>query len=288
MTPDMKKVSLDINSERPRRITIFPLQSLSYVRESMQNSSRSLRLYFDHKAFMPSIACALLYCTVLSFAGQMVTYLLSVGYNSAHVSAARTVSVAFEISATWLAPWLMSRIGPVRTGMWFISWQMICLVVGVAVFSKMANSPVVAAFVLVAATILSRIGLWGFDLSTQIIVQEVRSSLSPFQFAASAVVCDVKRNICNIHTSLFPLLIILQEVEPDNRGSFSSIEASLQSSFELCSYISTIIFSQPEQFEWPVLISIAATCTAGGIYAAFVRRRRGHLVHLYDCVNPKE
>lgn len=174
MTPDLKKVSLDANCESPRQSTILSLQSLSYLRKSIQASSRSLRLYFNHRAFTPSFACALLYCTVLSFAGQMVTYLISVGYTSVHVAAARTISVAFEISATWLAPWLMSIIGPVRTGMWFISWQIICLVVGVACFWKISSAPMVAALALMAATILSRIGLWGFDLSTQIIVQEVR------------------------------------------------------------------------------------------------------------------
>ena len=175
----MKKISLGADSESLGRTTFLLSQSLSYVRKSVQTNSHSLRLYLTHKAFMPSFACALLYCTVLSFSGQMVTYLLSVGFTSVRVAAARTVSVAFEISATWLAPWLMSRIGPVRTGMWFISWQIICLVVGVTVFWKAANSPMIAALALVAATILSRIGLWGFDLSTQIIVQEVSIVFSP-------------------------------------------------------------------------------------------------------------
>jgi len=65
-----------------------------------------------------------------------------------------------------------------------------------------------------------------------------------------------------------------------NRGAFSSIEAAWQNVFELCSYISTIIFSHPEQFQWPCLLSVIAVYTAGVIYAVFVRRRRGHLLHL--------
>jgi len=65
-----------------------------------------------------------------------------------------------------------------------------------------------------------------------------------------------------------------------NRGAFSSVEAAWQNAFELCSYISTVIFSHPEQFRWPGLLSVIAVYTAGVLYAAFVRKRRGHLLHL--------
>jgi len=65
-----------------------------------------------------------------------------------------------------------------------------------------------------------------------------------------------------------------------NRGAFSSVEAAWQNAFELCSYISTVIFSDPEQFRWPGLLSVIAVYTAGVLYAAFVRKRRGHLLHL--------
>ena len=148
------------------------------LKDIMLTNLRELSFYLHHRAFLPSFTGALLYFTVLSFAGQMVTYLLSVGYNSIHIGIARTVSVAFEISATWIAPVVMSRIGPIRTGIWFISWQMLCLAGAASVFWGV-RSPIVAASGLVGGTILSRVGLWGFDLSTQIIVQEVRSPTLP-------------------------------------------------------------------------------------------------------------
>jgi iron-regulated transporter 1 len=67
----------------------------------------------------------------------------------------------------------MGRIGPIRAGLWLASWQMICLVVGIAVFWEFAERPIVSASGLVGGTILSRIGLRGFDLCAQILVQEV-------------------------------------------------------------------------------------------------------------------
>ena len=138
-----------------------------------QDWLRSLAVYCYHPAFLPSLALSLLYLTVLSFSGQMVTYLLSVGLTSTMVGLIRTVSVAVELSATWIGPRVMAKLGPTRAGMWFLSWQAICLCSGVAFF-WLQWSEVLAASILVASVILSRAGLWGYDLCAQIIIQEVR------------------------------------------------------------------------------------------------------------------
>ncbi|KFY28471.1 hypothetical protein V491_00447 [Pseudogymnoascus sp. VKM F-3775] len=161
-----------------------------HIRKVIQKSVYDFSLYFYHPAFLPSFAGALLYLTVLSFAGQMVTYLLSAGYNSTQVGVARTFSVIIEVLATWLAPWLMGRIGPVRAGLWLVNWQVVCLVAGTMVFWAFPNRPNFSASGLVVGTIFSRVGLRGFDLCTQIIIQE--------------------------------------DVEAPHRGSFSSVEASWQ------------------------------------------------------------
>ncbi|KAJ5153438.1 uncharacterized protein N7482_009916 [Penicillium canariense] len=198
--------------------------------------------YFRHRVFLPSFAGALLYLTVLSFAGQMVTWLLAAGYGSTQIAVARTLSVMFEVLATWVAPGLMGKIGPIRAGIWLASWQIICLAGGMAIFWSYANQPLLSASGLVGGTILSRVGLRGYDLCAQIIIQE--------------------------------------GVEAEARGSFSSTEAAWQNLFEICSYISTIVFSRPDQFKWPALISVIAVGFAGLLYAIFVRIQRGHLVHL--------
>ncbi|KAF9046947.1 hypothetical protein BDZ89DRAFT_1007573 [Hymenopellis radicata] len=205
----------------------------------------SLPFYIHHSAFLPSFSLALLYLTVLSFSGQMITYLISVGYNPLHVGIARTVSTIFELSATWIAPKLMRRIGVIRGGIWSLCWQMIWLAGGISWFfadfhGKGTNSAISATGLAVGVA-LSRVGLWGYDLCAQNIVQD--------------------------------------EVESNLRGTFSTIEASFQNLFELLSYVSTIIFSRPDQFQWPVVISVIAVYSAGGLYASFVRKRRGHLFH---------
>jgi iron-regulated transporter 1 len=134
---------------------------------------RNLNAYFRHRAVLPSLSLSLLYLTVLSFSGQMITYLISAGYTSTKIGYIRSASVVVEMSATWLAPIIMKRLGAVRAGIWFLSWQTVCLNVTVGLF-WMEQKPMWAASYLVVGVIASRIGLWGADLCAQIIIQEVR------------------------------------------------------------------------------------------------------------------
>ena len=195
----------------------------------------------------------------------MVTYLISAGYNSFYIALVRTLSVVFELSATWIAPRLMKRIHPTRAGMWFLSWQMLWLGAAVSFFWAEPR-PIVAASGLVAGTILSRIGLWGYDLSAQFIIQEV---------------CATLEDLFGNH------LILFKEVQGSYRGSFSSTEASFQNAFELLSYVTTIIWSRPNQFRYPVLVSVIATYVSGFLFGKFLRRRRGHLLHTRACIKRK-
>lgn len=128
--------------------------------------------YIQHPAFLPSFSLSLLYLTVLTFGGQMVTYLLSVGFSSIFIGLLRTVSTVFELSSTWLAPKAMHRIGAIRCGIWFLNWQIVWVVIA-ATMLWVEIPPKYAVAGLLAGTIASRIGLWGFDLSAQVIVQEV-------------------------------------------------------------------------------------------------------------------
>ncbi|KAF5259467.1 hypothetical protein FOXYS1_9915 [Fusarium oxysporum] len=219
-------------------------------KKAIQKTSSDLRLYFTHPAFAPSFSIALLYCTVLSFGGVMVTYLLASGYTSAQIAAMRTVSVTLEVLATWIGPWVMKKIGPVRAGLWFLSWELGCLAIGVSIFWRYADNVLVSTLGLVCGSMLSRIGLWGVDLSAQVIIQE--------------------------------------EVEAEKRGAFSAVEASWQNVFEMCSYTSTIIFSSPSQFHNPTALSVTSVFFAWLLYSSFVKKRRGHLVHWPTCMSPEK
>ncbi|KAM0723125.1 hypothetical protein Q7P37_001325 [Cladosporium fusiforme] len=219
------------------------------MRTRLSNTSKTLLSYFGHPAFLPSFALALLYLTALSFSGQFITYLLSQNINGATVALFRAVAAFFEISATWLGPWLTTRIGPVRSGIWFLNAELLFIALSCAILWFPAANAAGGAttFALVLSVILSRTGLWGFDLSAQLIIQD--------------------------------------EVEPSMRGTFSSLEASFQNIFEMLAFLSTIIFPRPEQFKYPAAMSAGAVGAAALLYACFVRGRRGHLLHMSRCLD---
>jgi iron-regulated transporter 1 len=219
------------------------------TKDRLLGAATVVSTYVCHPAFLPSFALALLYLTVLSFSGQLITYLLAQDLNSATVALLRGVAALFELSATWLGPWLHKRIGAVRSGIWFLNAELLFVAIacGILWLPDEHRSKIVVTLTLVAMVILSRTGLWGFDLSAQLIIQD--------------------------------------EVESDVRGMFSSLEASCQNIFEMLAFLSTIIFPRPEQFKIPAIISASAVATAALLFAYFVRKRRGHLLHASRCLD---
>jgi solute carrier family 40 (iron-regulated transporter), member 1 len=77
---------------------------------------------------------------------------------------------------------------------------------------------------------------------------------------------------------------LMQRTPESERGQYSAIEMGVQNLFELLSFASTMVFPDPKQFQYPVLISLGAVLTSACCYAAFVRKERGHLLHLSTCI----
>ncbi|KAF9691884.1 hypothetical protein EKO04_010044 [Ascochyta lentis] len=215
---------------------------------TLQANLRPWNDYFQNPAFLASFSLSLLYLTVLSFASQMTTYLLTLGFTSTHVSLMRLTAVLLELTATCAAPLLTKKIGAVRSGLWFINEQLLTILLAITFFAATTPQPQLklASLALVACIALSRLGLWGFDLCVQYLVQE--------------------------------------DAPAATRGSFSAIEMSVQNLFELGSFATTIIFYRPEDFKYPVYISAGAVAVSAACFAAFVRRKRGHLVHGSRCL----
>lgn len=236
------QVPTDIDGPRDRSFCAL-------LRKTIFSIFEQARAYTKSHAFLPSLSLSILYLTVLSFSGQMVTYLFTIKHpslNSTHIGLLRTIATILEISSTYVAPILIHRVGPVRAGIWSLCWQFLTLTPGVATFWILPSiSSTTKTFVFIASVILSRIGLWSFDLTAQLLVQN--------------------------------------SIDASHRGSFSATESSLQNFFELCTFAMTIIWSEPEKFMYPATVSLVAVYTAATFYARYVRVERGHLLHLPDC-----
>ncbi|KAJ5869671.1 hypothetical protein N7455_004612 [Penicillium solitum] len=233
----------DINSET----TSEPHQNTSRkILNSLPETLVPWKEYIASPVFLASFALSLLYLTVLSFGATMTTYLLDTGFTSLQVSCMRIGAVAAEISGTWTAPMIMNRIGPIRSGLWFLNWQFVCVAGAAVAFVAWDSSSRLVAGTLIAGVALSRVGLWGFDLSVQFLVQE--------------------------------------NIQEHARARFSATEMALQNVFEMLSFASTIAFPLPAQFGYPVMISSGAVAVAAVCFAAYVRKERGHLLHRSRCM----
>jgi len=105
--------------------------------------------------------------------GAMIAFLSQYsGFSTLLIAGLRGISVVVGIVATFLSSPLIHLIGPVRSGIWFLSWQAIFLApVAVTLFlpiNKALQGGLLSGFVSV-----SRLGLWGFDLTEQYLVQQV-------------------------------------------------------------------------------------------------------------------
>jgi solute carrier family 40 (iron-regulated transporter), member 1 len=132
------------------------------------------KAYFKSPVMLPSVCLSLLYLTVLSTGVQWQTYMLSIGYPPLTVALLRLVGVVFEFTATKLSPWLINRITAIRAASWFLNWQAAWLAMGVTAFWVFGHTlPMISSIVLTVGIIFSRLGLFGFDLAVQDMVQEV-------------------------------------------------------------------------------------------------------------------
>jgi len=245
-----KKYSTQNSSDEPEVAPILPigqhqsrLKTISFL---LSDVLHTWKYYFHSSAFLASFSLSLLYLTVLSTSVHWQTYMLSLQFSGLSVAMLRMAAVISELSATVLTPLLMKRIGPIRSGLWSINWQLAWLALAIAIFLSLPDGTKMAGAGLTVGIVMSRLGLWGLDLSVQFIVQE--------------------------------------SVSEESRGTFSACEMGLQNLFELMSFAVTIVWADPRLFRVPVIVSFGAVAISAGCFAGYVRKERGHLIHMNHCL----
>ncbi|EWC44432.1 hypothetical protein DRE_06800 [Drechslerella stenobrocha 248] len=203
----------------------------------------------------------------------MITFLLNSGFSLPVVTISRLLSSGFEVSATAVMPWGVKtlRNRPVRyrtrtneteEQVGFLENEQIPpeganidkaeipAVYGIAGLTTTPSEPSGTglpnpyfSIPLLLGVSLSRIGLWTYDLA----YSQLQQTLPP----------------------------------PALRGEFMGIEQSFVSAAELLQWSLTAIMSRPEDFGTLTGISWIAVLGAAGCYAWFIRKRRGHLLHIH-------
>ncbi|CZT01617.1 related to ferroportin 1 [Rhynchosporium agropyri] len=298
-----------IDDSQERQAIVGPLGVMNYVFQGLRSYIQEFKNYFSSTVCIPSFALALLHLSALSYSATFITFLLSTGYSLHLITIARAAGSVVEISSTIVAPVGVQYLGKARNhgrfrgrdvlgendaeglllvdraediegrtetglerlGLWGLSWQLLNLIpvvlalwclssesvstepgfgsgqIPVSDFSNILTrlipppSPTILAFSLFTFLSLSRLGLWIFDLTTQQLTQTLTS--------------------------------------PTSRSSFTGVEYSLISLFELAQNVLAIVLSRPQDFKWIAVISLLAVCVSTVVYAAWVGKMRGHLVH---------
>jgi solute carrier family 40 (iron-regulated transporter), member 1 len=155
--------------------------SIPFIHRIYQWPRRTLsswKIYYHSPLFAASLSVCILYFTVLSFGGSMIAFLSQYSdFSTPLIAGLRAIAVVGGIGATFVSPPLIRYIGPVRAGLWFLSFQTICLVPGVVAVFLPINKRLQGGL-LVGFVSISRLGLWGIDLSEQYLVQQVIPYLS--------------------------------------------------------------------------------------------------------------
>lgn len=197
-------------------------------------------VYAKQEIVLPGVALSFLYFTVLSFGTLMTATLEWKGIPAYVIGIARGVSAIVGIAATILYPVLHSRISTLRIGLWSI-WTQWCFLL-ICVASIWIRDSIASAWMLMGGVAASRLGLWMFDLS---VMQQMQDQVS----------------------------------EAD-RCVVGGVQSSLQSMFDLLTYIMGIIISNPQDFGDLVMMSLILVSLAAFLYTLHVYRIRKHIFHL--------
>ncbi|KAI1386972.1 Ferroporti-1 [Hypoxylon trugodes] len=254
-------------------------------------------MYFSTSVWIPSAALALLHFNMLTWRATFITYLINIGYSLNTITIARAIGSVFEISSTVITPRgieymgkahhhssaaeepdeagvgliagnqegnrdVQTLIGLQRFGLWGMSWQVIntfpvvlalwaisaqrdetefLTAVSRRIIGEQASPNIGWSVVLFSFLACSRLGVWVFDLTTQQLTQTL--------------------------------------VPAHQRSSFAGTEASVVNVFELLGAGAAIAFPRTDQYRWLALASLITVVISWIMYAAWVRHRRGHLVH---------
>lgn len=162
------------------------------------------------------VAYSFLYLTVLSFGSLMTVYLRSTGMNQSLIGTFKGLAALTEFSGAAMFPFFSRKFGDWKTGYFAIWYQFIFVLLAASSIFVVPLQK--SSFVIAISVLLSRAGLWMFDLTTRQIAQVT--------------------------------------IKETTRGRVNGQWKSMISFFDMFGYFLAVLFSRPDQF-W-VLTTISA------------------------------
>eukprot|EP00658_Telonema_sp_P-2_P008159 TRINITY_DN13060_c0_g4_i4.p1 TRINITY_DN13060_c0_g4~~TRINITY_DN13060_c0_g4_i4.p1 ORF type:complete len:591 (-),score=103.94 TRINITY_DN13060_c0_g4_i4:452-2224(-) len=179
--------------------------------------------YYHQEVFLAALGLATVYFTVLSFGTLMTAYVNWRGMPGTYLGIARGCGAAFGIVATIVTPIMVHRLGARKAGLVSIWVQLMLLLP--CFLSTAVSDPLAELSLLIGGVVVSRLGLWGFDLAVTQLLQT-----------------------CVLETEL---------------GAVNGVQGALQNFFGMGEFVLGMVFPDPEQF-WILIISswLSVLCAA--------------------------
>lgn len=207
----------------------------STTNEPKESSSMILltgwKNYFIQTVTLPSIAYIFLYFTVLSNSALLISFLVSVQISELSITIFVTLTAIFGVVSTFIAPYFVKIGGLVYGGFSSLWFQFISLFIGLLFFFLGFNILQYkwCIYLFLAMIIVSRIGLWGFDLAESEIMQI--------------------------------------GVKESSRGKINAIESSLSKIAEIGMYLLGIFVADPNYFVILAFASVGCVLIACLLYS---------------------
>lgn len=198
------------------------------------------RSYVQQGVFLCSLAFVFLFMTVLHSGPLLLSFLASLGLNRTIIAVFYASCAVGGVVATFVTPYVITRFKVIRGGLYSVWFQLICLLIGtglLGVYYFLGNSKdgrcelfcMICVVVFMISIVVSRFGLYAFDLAEIQLMQTCVSS--------------------------------------QERGTVNATEKSLTKIAELAIYVLAILFSRPSQFFILAVISTACIGTAAIFYS---------------------
>ncbi len=192
-----------------------------------------IKLYFNHFIIMVSISLALLYLTVLSNGPLMTNYLQWRNISLTIIGISRGLGAFMGFLGTFLFSCIMKRAKEEdKTGLISI-WGFFVLLLPILFSFIFFNESILSDYFLLGFCIISRSMLWMFELSVQKIMQI--------------------------------------EIEERNRGKINSMHTIMIQFFSCLIFIFGLIFYEPNDFIYLVIISIISIAISTLIYSIWYK-----------------
>ena len=195
------------------------------------NLAQAFRAYAAHPVFMASFSYSMLYISLLSFGGIMISFLKLVGIPEIWLAIGRGFGAAVGVGASLVAPVLIKGMGLEAAGVFSIWLLALCLAPSAIALLLMDYRSIEFAVSIFLSLGLSRFGLWAFDI---------------------------------VETQIMQVGVSEKE-----RGAINGTQEAFMNIGYLCGFVLTMIFSSAHQFAIPGSISFLSVFLAAVLYTVY-------------------